>query len=134
MYLEHHPHEHHAWFLEHLGQEAYDMLQARYRRGAKPDRAALTLYYKIQIKLLKEGDMMRRPDGWGEERAQLESILKTGGIPLQSLIDWRNAYEAGANAMLEGLREESQWHSNDEPIRVECDILKGHLVFIPEDE
>ena len=54
MYLEHNPHEHQAWFLEHLGQDGYDMLQARRRHGGKPARAALGIYYKVQITLLKE--------------------------------------------------------------------------------
>ena len=55
MYLEHNPHEHQAWFLQHLGQEAYDMLQARRRQGAKPDRATLGIYYKCQLHVLKAG-------------------------------------------------------------------------------
>jgi len=55
-YLEHNPDEHQAWFLGHLGQATYDMLQARRRLGVKPDRNALGIYYKVQIALLKEGN------------------------------------------------------------------------------
>jgi len=54
-YLEHHPDEHRDWFLEHLGQHAYDMLQARRRVHQKPDRDALGIYYKVQLALLVEG-------------------------------------------------------------------------------
>jgi len=53
-YLEHHPDEHQGWFLAHLGQDAYDELQARRRVHHRPDRAALGIYYKVQLTLLKE--------------------------------------------------------------------------------
>ena len=54
-YLEHHPDEHHMWFFDHLGQATYDLLQARRRQIQRPDHAALGIYYKVQIALLKEG-------------------------------------------------------------------------------
>ena len=54
MYLEHHPDEHQAWFLAHLGQDKYDMLLARRRQAHRPDHEALGIYYKMQIMLLKE--------------------------------------------------------------------------------
>ena len=54
-HLEHNPHDHHAWFFTHLGQDSYDMLQARRRHGQRPDRHALELYYKVKITQLKEG-------------------------------------------------------------------------------
>ena len=54
LYLEHHPLEHVDWFSDHLGIYAFNMLQARRRARQKPDRAALGLYYKAQIELLKE--------------------------------------------------------------------------------
>ena len=47
-----------------------------------------------------------RPEGWVEKRASHEAMLKTGGIPLQALKDWRETYEAGADAMLEGLKKQ----------------------------
>lgn len=51
-YLEHHPDEHQAWFLGHLGQNGYDMLQARRRIRQRPDRNALGIYYKANIEIL----------------------------------------------------------------------------------
>lgn len=54
MYLEHNPHQHAQWYVGHLGQERYNMLMGRMRHGQKPDRAALGIYYKVQITLLKE--------------------------------------------------------------------------------
>ena len=50
MYLEHNPHEHQAWFLSHLGEERYDLLQGRRRATGKPDRNALAIYYKTKLK------------------------------------------------------------------------------------
>tara|TARA_Y100000310_G_scaffold298928_1_gene333332 strand:- start:905 stop:1552 length:648 start_codon:yes stop_codon:yes gene_type:complete len=50
MYLEHHPEEHQPWWVKHLGQNGYDMLQARRRLGTKPDRNALGIYYKAKLK------------------------------------------------------------------------------------
>ena len=47
---------------------------------------------------------MYRPDGWQEKRAVMEIGLKAGGIPVRALEDWRNTYEVGADAMLEGLK------------------------------
>ena len=50
--LEHNPHEHQAFFLYHLGQGRYDMLQARRRAMGKLDREALGIYYKAKLKEL----------------------------------------------------------------------------------
>lgn len=45
------------------------------------------------------------------------------------------AFEAGADAMLEGLKKQAQWHSKDvdSPVNVDCQIRNGYLVFIPEE-
>tara|TARA_Y100000310_G_scaffold137715_1_gene136681 strand:- start:47 stop:208 length:162 start_codon:yes stop_codon:yes gene_type:complete len=50
MFLEHNPHEHQAWFLSHLGEERYDLLQARRRAKGNADRNALAIYYKKKLK------------------------------------------------------------------------------------
>ena len=52
MLLEHNPDQHQEWFLAHLGEDGYNMLQARRRQG-RPDRNALAIYYRVQISLLK---------------------------------------------------------------------------------
>ena len=62
-YFHSNPHEHQAWFLQHLGQEAYDMLQARRRQGAKPDRNALGIYYKCQLHALNSGGLFTTKEG-----------------------------------------------------------------------
>jgi len=56
MFLGSHPYEHVQWFKERLGKNAYDMLWNRMRIRQKPDRAALGLYYKVQITLLQESE------------------------------------------------------------------------------
>jgi hypothetical protein len=52
MYLEHHPHEHDAWFRRYLGDDKFELLLARNRQMGKPDKKMLTIYYQQQIKLL----------------------------------------------------------------------------------
>ena len=53
MYLTAHPLEHVEWFKNHLGQEAFDLLNSRMRIPGKPDKAALMLYYKDKLKELE---------------------------------------------------------------------------------
>lgn len=43
------PLEHTDWFREHLGELNFDLLEARMRVIGKPDREALTLYYKSKV-------------------------------------------------------------------------------------
>ena len=50
MYLDSHPLEKVEFFQRRLGQ-SFDLLSARRRIREKPDRAALTLYYREKIKL-----------------------------------------------------------------------------------
>jgi len=50
MYLTAHPLEHVEWFKNHLGQEAFDLLNSRMRIPGKPDKAALILYFKEKLK------------------------------------------------------------------------------------
>lgn len=54
-YFHGHPLEHVEWFKNRMG-DAYDLLLARSRVIAKPDRAALGIYYKCQIHVMKAGD------------------------------------------------------------------------------
>ena len=51
MYLTAHPLEHVEWFKNHLGQEAFDLLNSRMRIPGKPDKAALILYYKDKLRI-----------------------------------------------------------------------------------
>lgn len=62
---------------------------------------------------------MERPDGWVEQRAMMEIGLKAGGIPVKALEDWRNTYEAGADAMLKAVKDDMEnllayAHGNDQ--------------------
>jgi hypothetical protein len=41
------------FFLKRLGQDKFDLLNARRRIREKPDRQALTLYYRAEIKKLE---------------------------------------------------------------------------------
>jgi hypothetical protein len=52
MYLEHHPHEHDAWFRQYLGDEKFELLLSRNRQREKPDKKILTIYYQSKIKEL----------------------------------------------------------------------------------
>ena len=48
MYFSAHPAEHVEWFINRLGK-GYELLLGRMRVTGKPDKQALTLYYKAQI-------------------------------------------------------------------------------------
>lgn len=52
-YLDSHPMEKIDFFLKRLGQDKFDLLNARRRIREKPDRQALTLYYRAEIKKLE---------------------------------------------------------------------------------
>lgn len=56
LYLEHHPHEHRAFFERLLG-DRYDLLIAQSNERDKPDIAGLLLYYREK---LKEGERLNR--------------------------------------------------------------------------
>ena len=53
MYLTSHPALHAAWYEEHLGQPAFDMLAARARQTGKVDKNALVIYYRGKIQELE---------------------------------------------------------------------------------
>jgi hypothetical protein len=53
-FLDSHPIEKIEFFQNLLGQEKYDLLNARRRIRERPDKAALTLYYKILIERMGE--------------------------------------------------------------------------------
>ena len=50
LYLTAHPREHSRWFEEHLGQPAFDLLEARAHIPTKIDENLLTLYFQTKIK------------------------------------------------------------------------------------
>jgi len=52
-----HPALHRDFFLERLGQERYDLLEARAYQVGKPDVAALTLYYNSKIEEVSNGNV-----------------------------------------------------------------------------
>ena len=53
IYFHSHPVEHTEWFVNHLGQEGYDLLKARARVPARYiDKEAIRLYLEAQIKEL----------------------------------------------------------------------------------
>lgn len=52
-YFHANPAEHRDWFLKHLGQDAFDMLEKRAQTiGNKPDLNLITLYLKAKLKEL----------------------------------------------------------------------------------
>jgi hypothetical protein len=53
-YLGSHPLEHTEWFKKHLGEDAFNLLQARARETGMPDREAIKLYLKEKIKELEK--------------------------------------------------------------------------------
>jgi len=53
-YFEENPKEFDQFMLYRLGQERYDMLEHRARQVGKPDKKAIELYLKQEIKELKE--------------------------------------------------------------------------------
>ena len=71
-----------------------------------------------------------RPEGWNK----LVKDLKFMNMPrtAEGLKNVERVYEAGADAMLEGLKKEG------EPQHLNCDDAcskrKGYLVFIPEEK
>ena len=89
-----------------------------------------------------------RPKGWVEQRGRHEAMLKTGGCPLQALLDWSDTYEAGADAMLEGLKKKGvRFTRKLIPIETSSDgrsgmdwmpageaDQRGYLAFIPEEK
>jgi len=54
LYLGSRPVEHRKFFIERLGQEGFDMLEARKQMSGKPDREAIRLYLKEKIKELRQ--------------------------------------------------------------------------------
>lgn len=54
IYFGHHPLEHVEFFTKRLGKLRFDLLQARARQIGRPDKNALTLYYKFKIKQLED--------------------------------------------------------------------------------
>jgi len=75
---------------------------------------------------LKEGEIMYRPPDWVEYYRQWQQKRKEVTAPMSPRVN----FEAGADAMLEGLRMdtskvETVFYSKEK---------KGYLVFIPEEE
>lgn len=55
-YLDSHPIEKIEFFKQHLGEQAFDMLQARMRQTyPKPDKKLIELYLKEQLRELENG-------------------------------------------------------------------------------
>ena len=53
IYVEHHPAEYTEWYINKMGEAAYDLLLARKRYHGKTDINALILYYLAKIKELE---------------------------------------------------------------------------------
>jgi hypothetical protein len=51
-YLDGHPLEKVEFYQKWLGQEKFDLLNARRRNRERPDKAALTLYYQTKVREL----------------------------------------------------------------------------------
>jgi len=69
-----------------------------------------------------------RPEGWNNPNPSIESGLPTNDW-CYSQYDLAREYEAGADAMLEGLKKETLNCTFDENFQV----IGGKLVFIPEE-
>ena len=54
LYLTAHPKEHSRWFEEHLGQPAFDLLEARAHIPQKIDEKLLEIYLKAKIKEIEK--------------------------------------------------------------------------------
>jgi len=68
---------------------------------------------------------MYRPEGWEDKKDELvSSALEQTTSYIE---DMGNMYEAGADAMLEGLREEGK------VAHIEVRDKRGVVVFIPDD-
>ena len=53
LYLSANPSEHTTWFKNHLGEEAFDLLEARASKVGRPDEAGIALYLKEKIRELR---------------------------------------------------------------------------------
>lgn len=77
LYFTAHPAEHTRWYKEHLGEQAYDLLEARAHIPQKPDEKALEIYLKSKIKEL-EDVLETSPDA--PQQARRPSKVKSNDI------------------------------------------------------
>ena len=76
---------------------------------------------------------MYRPEEWKGYHCVDGKCIECDTNP----VDCNNHYEAGADAMLEGLKKECgslEWTGNTARVTLPKSEGKGHLVFIPEEE